>query len=99
MITTENIQKLAELARIKIAPREQETLRSEIESILGYVDQIKKATKDSGGLSQAISVSAGVLRNVMREDGEPHMPSEFTEKILSTAPRREGDYLKVKKIL
>jgi aspartyl/glutamyl-tRNA(Asn/Gln) amidotransferase C subunit len=97
MITIEDIQKLAELSRIKIAPEEQESLRSEIESILGYIDQIKKAAKTSDVSGSA--AKDGALRNVMREDAEPHMPSEFTEKILSAAPAREGNYLKVKKIL
>lgn len=94
MITIEDIQKLAELSRIKIAPEEQESLRTEIESILGYIDQIKKAP-----VSKKTDERAGALHNVMREDGEPHAPSEFTEKILSIAPSREGNYLKVKKIL
>jgi aspartyl-tRNA(Asn)/glutamyl-tRNA(Gln) amidotransferase subunit C len=105
MITTAEIQKLAELARLKIAPEEQESLRSEIESILGYVDQIKKAAQVSGDSKNAGSpvVGVGTLHNVMREDGEPHRPSEFTEKILSVAPARgdgaDGNYLKVKKIM
>jgi len=94
MITTADIQKLAELSRIKIAPEEQEALRSQIESILGYIDQIKKAAQVSEGMPQV-----GALHNVLREDVEPHVSSEFTEKILSAAPAREGDYLKVKKIL
>lgn len=99
MITTEDIQKLAELSRIKIAPEEQEALRSQIESILGYIDQIKKATQVAAGAGFSPTIAAGDVHNVMREDGEPHMPSEFTEKILSVAPAREGDYLKVKKIM
>ena len=45
MIITSDIQKLAELARLKIVPAEQESLCAEIGSILGYVDQIKKATE------------------------------------------------------
>jgi aspartyl-tRNA(Asn)/glutamyl-tRNA(Gln) amidotransferase subunit C len=93
MITTGDIQKLAELSRIKIAPEEQESLRTEIGSILGYIDQIKRAAKAPA------ATKVDTLHNVMREDGEPHMPSEFTEKILSIAPAREGNYLKVKKIL
>lgn len=98
MITTEDIQKLAELSRIKIAPEEQESLRTEIESILGYVDQIKKASQASDVVVTPV-IETGALHNVMREDGEPHMPSEFTEKILANAPAREENYLKVKKIL
>ena len=101
MITIEDIQKLAELSRIKIAPEEQEALRSEIESILGYIDQVKKVAQTTGGsnVSGNLAGEIGTLHNVLREDGEPHMPSEFSEKILSVAPSREGDYLKVKKII
>jgi len=101
MITTGDIQKLAELSRIKIAPEEQESLRLEIESILGFIDQIKKVSQVSDGTFGKGSnlVSGDALHNVMRDDGEPHMSSEFTEKILSTAPAQEGNYLKVKKIM
>lgn len=99
MITIEDIQKLAELSRMKIASEEQESLRAQIESILGYVDQIKKAAQISEGGAGEPKVPAGALRNVMRDDVNPHMPSEFTEKIISSAPAREGDYLKVKKIM
>ena len=94
MITKEDIQKLAELSRIKLAPEEQEALRTQIDSILGYIDQIKKAAK--------VSVSkpeVGDLYNVMREDVNPHESGIFTEKILNSAPAREENYLKVKKIL
>lgn len=99
MITIEDIQKLSELARINIAPQEQESLRTEIESILGYVDQIKKASASESVMNEKPTIKSGDLHNVMREDSEPHMPSEFTEKILANAPAREGNYLKVKKIL
>ena len=98
MITTEDIQKLAELSRIKIAPEEQESLRTEIESIVGYIDQVKKATQVTADSGKS-TVESGSLHNVFRDDSNPHMPSEFTEKILSAAPAREGNYLKVKKIL
>jgi Asp-tRNA(Asn)/Glu-tRNA(Gln) amidotransferase C subunit len=35
----------------------------------------------------------------MRDDSVTHTPGEFTEDILNNAPDREGNYLKVKKIL
>ena len=109
MITRADIEKLAELSRIKIAPEEQESLGREIEAILGYVDQIKKAVQVSAASpenarsdktrSEKKGTEKGLLYNVLREDGAPHQPGEFTEKILSGAPAREGNYLKVKKIL
>ena len=92
MITKEEIQNLANLSRIKISAKEAEDLVSEIDSILGYVDQIKKISGESGE-------EASLVKNVMREDVVTHQAGEFTEDLLSLAPSREGDYLKVKKIL
>lgn len=97
MITIQDIQKLAELSRINIAPEEQESLRSQIESILGYVDQLKKAVAVSDAPQS--NATGESLHNVFRDDVNPHASGEFTEKILSSSPDREGDYLKVKKIL
>ena len=98
MITREDIQKLAELSRIKLAPQEQESLRTQIDAILGYIDQIKKAAQVKSAGADSVP-EVGALFNVMREDVNPHKSGEFTEKLLKSAPAREGNYLKVKKIL
>ena len=92
MITKKDIQNLAELSRIEITPLEAESLTSEIDSILGYVGQIKDATGD-------IEKIIPKLRNVMREDVPTNTKEEYTEKILKNAPSRKDNYLKVKKIL
>ena len=42
---------------------------------------------------------AGEVRNVFREDKDPHLPGEFTEDLLAEAPRRQDNFVKVKKIL
>lgn len=95
MITLADIDKLAELSRIKLSGEEKESLRKEFDAILGYVDQIKKVHVGNVGGEQ----EAGMLRNVMREDDDAHASGEYTEAILREAPAREGNYLKVKKIL
>lgn len=92
MITEEDIQNLANLARIEISESEVESLRFEIDSILGYVGRIKEISGDS-------KVEIPILKNVMRDDVVTHRSGEFTEALLSQAPKREGNYLKVKKIL
>ncbi|TSC70373.1 MAG: aspartyl-tRNA(Asn)/glutamyl-tRNA (Gln) amidotransferase subunit C [Parcubacteria group bacterium Gr01-1014_46] len=92
MVNKEEIINLANLARINITPAEAESLSSELDSILDYVGQIKN--------SQVGSVeSLPVLRNVMREDIPVNKDREYTEDILNNAPSRDGNYLKVKKIL
>ena len=92
MITSVDIEKLASLARIKISDEEKESMRTDIESILAYVGQVKD-------LSGTVKDESPALRNVMRDDVVTHTSGEFTESLLALAPSREGNYLKVKKIL
>ncbi len=93
MIERKDIEKLAALSRIKLTEAEMEKLQGEFESILGYISEISEApvTGDSSPVYE--------LKNVMREDGEPHESGIYTDAILKQAPAREGNYLKVKKIL
>ena len=92
MITKKDVEHLAQLARIELKENEAEVLVTEIDSILGYVGQIKDI---NGNLEKVIPK----LRNVMREDIPTNEPGQYREKLLDNTPSREGDYLKVKKIL
>jgi len=94
MITRTDIEKLAELARIKISHEEAESLVGEIEPVLEYVNQIQSVA----GAGEVLP-EAGAVHNIMREDGAPHEPGAFSAELLAEAPQREGEYLKVKKIL
>ena len=89
----QEVKKLAELSRLHIEEAEMETLASELEAILGYVEDVKKVVGASaeGGTSP--------LKNVFRDDGNPHESGIYTDKILKGAPETERGYLKVKKIL
>lgn len=93
MIERKDIVKLARLARLEISDEEQEILQSDIEAIVGYVSQIKEAAP-----SEFVK-EAGLLRNVMREDGEPHPRGAFTEALLAEVPEHADGYVKVKQIL
>ncbi|MDP2593196.1 MAG: Asp-tRNA(Asn)/Glu-tRNA(Gln) amidotransferase subunit GatC [bacterium] len=94
MVTREEIQKLAELSRIEVGEDEVEKLRKDIGGILEYVDKIKSApvSVDKEGDKPA-------LRNVFREDGEPHESGKFKDVLLAEAPETEDGFVKVKKIL
>ncbi len=93
MIERRDVEKLATLARINVPAEEIDSIRDEISAILEYVSQIEEA----GGAS--VNPSADFARNIMRDDITPHEPGVFTEQLLSQAPEREGQYIKVKKIL
>ncbi len=89
----ESVKKLAVLCRIDIKEDEIEELRKEMGAILQYVGEISDVATE-----ERVS-EVGVLKNVMREDGESHESGAYTDAILSEAPSTEGRYVKVKKIL
>lgn len=96
MITKEDIQNLADLARIEVAEGEMERLRSSMEGILNYVSEVCEV---SGEEEAEKNIETGALRNVFREDAEPHEARRYTDGVLKNAPDKEGGYVKVKKIL
>lgn len=94
MIELKDIERLAELARIKMSTKEMEAMRKDMDSILGYVGQIQEVAANADS-----EPKAGILRNVMRGDDHPHEPGIHSEVLLAEAPSRNGQYFKVKKVL
>lgn len=94
MATTEEVKKLAALARISVSDAELEKFTSEFDAILAYIGQLEKLDVSRGG-----EAAKPPLRNVMRADGEPHPAGVFTEKIAGQFPARENDALSVKQII
>lgn len=95
MISRDDVKKLATLARIKLLPEEEEKLAGDMQNILGYVEQIQAVSASSDTSSDEKERT----RNVLRDDTQPHESGIHTDVILKEAPAREGDYLRVKKIL
>lgn len=93
MITKEEIQKLADLARISLSENEKESLRKDIDGILDYVGQIKEISAEVGEAWEP------AVRNVMREDVVTNKPGEYKKSLVEAAPSYENGYIKVKKIL
>ena len=94
-ISKGEIEKLAELSRISLTPEEKEKMRGEFDSILEYIAAIQKIS--ASAMERIPSIVARI--NVMREDVNPHESGIHTETLLASAPKREGNYVKVKKIL
>ena len=90
----EDVENLAQLARIDLKTEEKEEILTDLESILDYVRQIEKVpTQD---IKQDIA-----LQNVWRED-LPAVADESSfslELIVKQFPNSQNGFLKVKKIL
>jgi len=93
MIEVKDIKKLAELSRLQMTETEMADFAEEFDSILNYVAQVKNVVGELG------ERTAGELRNVMRGDDKPNVRGAKTEVLTQEFPTREGNYLKVKKIL
>jgi aspartyl-tRNA(Asn)/glutamyl-tRNA(Gln) amidotransferase subunit C len=92
MISIQEVEKLAGLSRLALTEEEKNKFQGEIEAILGFVGQVKDAAEAAPEMQYA-------QINNLREDIATHKTGGYTEKLLKEAPEREGDFVKVKRIL
>lgn len=94
MVTKEDVQKLADLAHITVAQDELEKVASEMDATLAYVSQVTTLT---GVVPQEHTKMQ--LRNVMRDDVVVTEKGAYTKDIVAQFPDKDGNALRVKKIL
>ena len=92
-ISSDDVRKVAKLARLDLPEEKIATYTGQLESILDYVSQL--AEIDTEGVPE--TTRAVEVINVTREDGVT--PTPVREEILNQAPLREGDFFRVPKIL
>lgn len=93
MISIEEVEKLAQLARIELGDEEKEQFQKEIGAILDYVSELKEAPADGG---ETVATPEHV--NQLREDEKPHETGLYSKELIEEAPRSEKGFVKVKKI-
>ena len=93
MITPEDVEHVARLARLALSEAEKRQMRDELASILAYIDTLQAL--DTEGVEPTAHVLPVV--NVMRED-EPR-PCLPAETMLANAPDRRDAFVRVPRIL
>ncbi len=88
-----NVDKLAELSRLKLTADEQDELSEDMDEILGFAEKIKEVDTED----VEPTYHAQPIENVMRED--KHRPSPDPEKALKHAPDRSEDYFVVPRVI
>ena len=92
-ISEEEVQKVAQLARLELNVNEINNHAEQLEKILNYIRQLEKInTDDVTCTTRAIEVI-----NVFRKDEKKNFDS--TEELLELGPSREDKYFKVPKIM
>jgi len=94
-MTKDEILHLGTLSRIALLPAEVDKFSTEIDAILEYVSTVKNIVADDSSTEPIV----GARYNVLRADEVTNEPGEYTEKLLRAMPKRDGQYMLVKKIL
>lgn len=92
-VTIENVAYIAELARLRFTPEEQEKMTRELNMILHYVEKLNEI--DTEGVEPLSSIHDQT--NVLREDVET--PSLSNASALLNAPDRQDRFFKVPKVI
>ncbi|MDC3044677.1 Asp-tRNA(Asn)/Glu-tRNA(Gln) amidotransferase subunit GatC [Prochlorococcus sp. AH-736-B04] len=92
-ITKEEVEKVANLARLELNENEINNHAEQLEKILDYIRQLEKIDTDS----VPCTTRAIEVLNVFRKDEKKN--SDCDEEILELAPSKEDKYFKVPKIM
>lgn len=92
MASSEEVKKLAALARISVPEKELAKFADEFDAILKYVSQLEELDVKKGEPLLPYT-------NVFRADENAHERGKYTKKIVEQFPKRGGDYLEVKQII
>jgi aspartyl-tRNA(Asn)/glutamyl-tRNA(Gln) amidotransferase subunit C len=93
VISREDVEHVARLARLALTPDELERMRTQLNAILVHIDALKAVNTDGvEPTSHAVP-----LVNVFRDD-EPRPPLP-AEEMLRNAPDRAGQFFRVPRII
>ncbi len=106
MISKEEVQHIAKLARLQLTEAEVLHMQKDLTSILDYFEVLKKApkvakvTKVTKGMKVAKSKKMiGELKDGLRKDVAIERPTSLASNLVQAAPDKKDDYFKVKAIL
>ena len=95
MISIKDTEHIAKLSRLELSQTEKKRFSRELSSIFDYIEQLKEV--DTNQTEPTAQVTS--LVNIAREDKIDREESKNSqEQILSNAPERDGDFIKVKSV-
>ena len=92
-VDAKTVKRIGRLARIRVEESEVEKYQSEINAILGFVEQLSEVNVD--GIEPMTSVTPMKLR--LREDKVTD--GGYPEKIVANAPLTEDNFFMVPKVI
>ena len=93
-LSIEEVQHIAELARLDLSDEEISRYQGELSHIIEYIDQLKEVNTDGVELTTQVS---GLI-NRFRDDVAVSTDAATRQRLLEAAPEREWEYFKVKAV-
>ena len=94
MISKEEVEHIAKLARLELTREEVEKMQKDLSAILDYFNLLKNVPK----LEKSSKDTKEGLRAVRKDETKPRDAS-LVEKLVVAAPDKKDDYIKVKAVL
>ena len=94
MLTNEEIEKIAHLARLELSDKEKKLYAAQLSVVFDYVKMLEEA--DTEGVTETCQVTG--LEDVFRADKVKECTEETRQKLLAQFPSRTDDLLKVKQV-
>ncbi len=105
-VTVQDVERVAELAHLELAPDETERMLRDLNAILDYVAELNKL--DTKGLAPLAQVSE-LASDLMGESGNSAAPGALRadqvepslrrEVVMAQAPETDGAFFKVPKVI
>jgi aspartyl-tRNA(Asn)/glutamyl-tRNA(Gln) amidotransferase subunit C len=95
MVTRPEVEKIAKLAKLEFTDSEFEALTGELNSVLGYIDQLKELNVD--GIAPLENLNEAIEESALRADERTE--SLPVDTALKNAPKAADGYFLVPKVL
>ena len=92
-VTSEMIDRLAQLAKLKFSEEEKKELKTDLERMIEFVEKLKEV--DTTGVEPLLHITNAV--NILREDEVKQTITK--EEALLNAPLTDGNFFKVPKVI
>jgi aspartyl-tRNA(Asn)/glutamyl-tRNA(Gln) amidotransferase subunit C len=92
-MTQEEVDRIADLARLELADAEKTTIGRQLEQVLGYVQKLKTIHTEDVDATATVVEQANVFRD---DEVRPSLP---VEQALRNAPERCNQYFSVPRII
>ncbi|MEK7211823.1 MAG: Asp-tRNA(Asn)/Glu-tRNA(Gln) amidotransferase subunit GatC [Patescibacteria group bacterium] len=93
-LSQEEINHLAELARLELSDKEKQMFGEQLSSILDYLDKLRAVDTTDVPLTAQVTGQ----KNVWREDEIKNCDEATRKRLLDNLPEREGDLMKTKAV-